>query len=179
MKNRRLVKDLPSNAVEVQKNLFVTPEGECYGIKHYKVKGIKITHYQLGLMTAGYSQVHHNRKQYSVHRLVAKAFIPNPENKSQVNHIDTCKTNNNISNLEWVTNSENMIHAKANGIQVGRLDRPVIQMDMFGVIIKEHTSLSLAAKFVAPNWKVAVTGIHGACNGKYKSSRGFKWRYSD
>ncbi len=57
-------------------------------------------------------------KRERIHRLVAKAFIPNPENKPQVNHIDSNRINNHFSNLEWVTNSENLHHA----IRVGRMN---------------------------------------------------------
>ena len=49
-------------------------------------------------------------KLHSVHRLVAEAFIPNPDNLPQVHHIDKDKTNNNVSNLKWVTGEENKMH---------------------------------------------------------------------
>lgn len=56
----------------------------------------------------------------SLHRLVAKAFLPNPENKKTVNHIDGNKANNHVSNLEWATHSENLLHAHATGLKHGQ-----------------------------------------------------------
>ena len=68
---------------------------------------------------AGYKQI--NLRPYGVfyvHRLVATAFIPNPENKSQVNHINGIKNDNHAENLEWVTASENIQHAYRTGLKV-------------------------------------------------------------
>lgn len=69
----------------------------------------------------GYHRVNLNKnkykRQYQLHRLVALIFIPNLENKPQVNHIDGNKSNNNVSNLEWVTGSENVRHAVKSGLR--------------------------------------------------------------
>lgn len=65
----------------------------------------------------GYERVSIGKRLMFVHRLVAQRYVPNPENKPQVNHIDGNKLNNNADNLEWVTNQENRDHAINNGLQ--------------------------------------------------------------
>lgn len=67
--------------------------------------------------TCGYYHVGPNGETRLLHRLVALAWIPNPQNKRTVNHIDCNKLNNKIENLEWSTHQENITHAKGNGLR--------------------------------------------------------------
>ena len=91
---------------------------------HGRIKNNKTGKILKPYLTRGYLRVSlyndSGRKCKLVHRLVAEAFLPNPENKSDVNHINGCKTDANVCNLEWVSASENMAHAHSNGL------RPVV-----------------------------------------------------
>ena len=75
-------------------------------------------------------------KAYTVHRLVACTFIPNPENKKEINHIDGNKENNSVENLEWVTPSENAIHAFQNALRKPIASKMVIVETVDGEVIK-------------------------------------------
>ena len=120
------------------------------------------------------------------HRLVALAFIPNPENKPQVNHIDADKQNNQVENLEWCTNGENQLHLISLGLKnlmEGEKNyqfdkehencKKVIQMDIEGNFIAEYTSLASASRAVGLK---SYTAISKVCRGKAKSAGGYKWK---
>lgn len=94
--------------------------------------------------TKGYPRVIIGGKKYFVHRLVAEKYIPNPENKPQVNHIDGNKENNKVENLEWVTAHENRQHAINYGLQWSNFSLDDIRY------IKNHSEIKtqeLADKF--------------------------------
>lgn len=106
---------------EIIKNYFVTEDAQIYNKKglHRKTyehpNGYEIFPYWLD----------GKFKTTPVHRLVALAFIPNPMSKPCVNHIDGNKMNNHVTNLEWVTYSENTIHALVTGLKVPELGEDV------------------------------------------------------
>lgn len=90
---------------------FVSNLGRVYDNKNKKILN------QHTNKITGYVTVHLGGKNEYVHRAVALTFIKNENNKPQVNHIDGNKTNNNVTNLEWVTASENVIHAAETGLR--------------------------------------------------------------
>ena len=103
--------------LEVRPGLLVREDGMVKNITgHFNAK----KGWHLGSNTGGYRNVKVPgfKSMQHVHRLVAKAFIPNPENKEQVNHINGVKNDNRVCNLEWNTAQENIQHAVATGLKV-------------------------------------------------------------
>ena len=125
-------------------------------------------------------------KQRYVHRLVAQAFIPNPENKREVDHIDNNKTNNDMSNLRWVTHKENQNNAITRAkmledtskfaSQVGAnnpFSRKVRMYSLEGEYIRTFDTLEEAGKFVGTR----AQNISRVCKGERFSSGGYIWAY--
>jgi hypothetical protein len=121
------------------------------------------------------------RKNFKIHRLVALAFIPNPENKTDVNHMDKNKHNNNISNLEWNTRAENNLHGKLNVIITTNKNKPVNRIDKnTNEILEKYNSIELAAEWV---FSLGLTKtIHNGRNsignvisGLSNTAYGFRW----
>ena len=129
----------------------------------------------------GYLFVCLNGKAMSIHRLVALLFIENPFNKVEVNHKDGNKQNNHVSNLEWVTKSENTKHSYRLGLQKPKKgfdnlqSTPVKKIDATGKEICIYGSLVEAAK--ASGLK-SYSGIHKVCRKERKTAGGFKWEFA-
>lgn len=98
-------------------------------------------------------------KNQKVHRIIANAFVPNPDNKPEINHINGIKHDNRIENLEWCTSSENQIHAFRIGLQKGKKgkDNP-----MYGKLKESNPNYGRKTGKNAPNAKLVLntsTGI--------------------
>ena len=104
-----------------------------------------------------YASLRKNKAQFSkgVHRLVAEAFIPNPENKSDVTHINGIKRNNSVENLMWVTSSEGSKLSFANGREPNR--KKAVQDLQTN---QTYDSLAIACKITGVNYNTALVHIH-------------------
>ena len=116
------------------------------------------------------------QKTFAVHVLLGRAFIPNPENKLQINHIDGNKLNNSLSNLEWVTAQENIQHALKNGL---RKTRKISQYDLNGDLIKTYETISEAGKIFRSISNRPDANISCAVRNKSSTAFGYIWRYAD
>ena len=138
----------------------ITPEGEVWS---YKRKMFLV----LIADKKGYLRVNLCKdgkvKKYKIHRLVAEAYIPNPDNLPQVDHIDNDKTHNYVNNLQWITNRDNS--RKSN-------NKPILQYDLDGNFVREWECAYDVGK-------VAVKNINHCLKGRTKSAYGYIWKYKE
>jgi hypothetical protein len=122
----------------------------------------------------GYIRVFINNKTYYLHRLIAKTFISNSFNKKQVNHKDGNKLNNNINNLEWMTNQENQIHKFKNGLG-NNFTRSIVQYDLQMNEMQRFHSITEAANLL----NIGKSNIRGVLTNNRKTAGGFIFKYLD
>lgn len=138
----------------------------------------------------GYKRIGLNRngknKGYLVHRLVALAFIPNPNNYPIINHIDEDKTNNTVWNLEWCTyeynNNYGTIKEKLSKAKKGKFKggnnsnaKPVLMLTLNGEFIKRFNSVVEANEYLGQ--PRSRDNISNCARGKYKTAYGYIWKY--
>ena len=143
----------------------ITPEGEVWSYKRKKFLVLiadKKGYLRVNLCKDG------KVKHYRIHRLVAEAYIPNPDNLPQVNHKDENKANNCIQNLEWCDAKYNSNYGTRNE----KFKKPILRYDLNGNFIKEWPSATDVGKEANDN-------ICKCLKGKQKSAYGYKWVYKE
>lgn len=144
--------------------------------KVHSANGIRATY----ISNSGYERIslwmNGKGQKVSVHRLVASAFVPNPNNYTLVNHKDGNKLNNNADNLEWCDASRNMKHAYQNNLISPKTTR-VIQYTKDFKKVREWNSIAEACEYLGLNHANVVTVCGQKTNRKVAG--GFIWRYAD
>lgn len=124
----------------------------------------------------GYMTVHLRNKgverRAMVHRLVAEAFIPNPDELRDVNHKNGNKSDNRVENLEWVSHSDNMAHSFR---ELGKNVRHIVQLDLDNNFIERWNSIIEASEATG----ICRTDIGECCRGNRKHTKGYKWKYEE
>lgn len=144
----------------------ITEEGQVWS--YYSKRFIKPY-----IRSNGYLQVLLSKggikKTYKVHRLVAEAYLPNPNNLPEVNHIDEDKTNNCVNNLEWCSHEYNVNYGRRNEKTSNSLKKRCLCVELN----KQFDSINEAGLFI----KRHPSGVSDALNGKQKTAGGYHWQY--
>lgn len=138
----------------------VTADGRLWN--HDTCKWQALTLNQNGYIELGLVHDDGVIRHHKFHRLVAKAFIPNPENKPEVNHIDGNKLNNNVTNLEWNTAMENHRHARETGLRRKRLSDKEVH-DICKRLVRGESDMGIAKAYNIPSmlvWYIKHGGHH-------------------
>lgn len=129
------------------------------------------------LDSSGYKQIvlskNKKRNTHKIHRLVAQAFIPNPNNYPCINHKDENKLNNYVDNLEWCTHLYNCNYGSRTYRCTRHRLHKVRQLDLYNNVINEYNSLQEAEKCTG----IKYQGISACCRNIQKSSGGYIWQY--
>ena len=148
--------------VGYERYYLVSNLGCVYSVRHDKILKPILT-------TAGYEKVHLSVngecKTVPIHRLVAQAFIPNPDNKPTVNHKNEIKTDNRAENLEWMTNREQNSYGTRTQRATAHTDYKSRNID-YGAVAAKHDYISLKKKLQKP---IAQYTVDGSCIAKYDS----------
>lgn len=159
-----------SNLGRVKRILFINNK--------FIKKENKILKIQTNKFNRQYISLYKNnkRKNCTVHRLVAKAFIPNPNNLPEINHIDGNPSNNNVKNLEWCTASYNCKHAYQNGLN----EKFKKYNESRKKAIKRSDGKVYSCIYEAiKELNVKSCSLRDALKGRTKTCKGYTWRYVD
>ena len=115
------------------------------------------------------------KKAVRIHRLVALAFIPNPDNLPCINHKDEDKTNNTVDNLEWCDDKYNANYGTRNERIAEKTRKPVLQYDLLGNFIREWPSITK----VEEETGIWQTHISKCCLGLRHTAGGYLWKYKN